>query len=152
MLCCQENRCFYFRELQRLLQDQPPLGDNSEEVNIRETLLDLERYVTRYCRKQNIVLSPQRSQRTHLLSSHVLSKVSRTSCIKTVWVSGLSLKRARYRTTFPTGKKKEKNLNHCMPVSVKGLPLFDFESCIISWSRLKKQKNYIVTTCNNFFR
>ena len=41
-----------------------------------------------------------------------------------------------------------------MPVSVKGLPLteFDYESCITSWSRHKKQKNYIVTTCNNFFR
>ena len=45
--------------------------------------------------------------------------------------SGLSLKCASavlYRTTFPT--KKKKNLNHCMPVSVKGLPLteFDFET------------------------
>ena len=52
--------------------------------------------------------------------------------------SGLSLKRASavlYRTTFLTGKKqkqKQKKSQPWMPVSVKGLPLteFDFENVI----------------------
>ena len=62
----------YFKDLTRLLRDQPSLGDGSEEVYIRETLVELERCVTRYCTKKNIVISPKK----RIPVSNVFSKVT----------------------------------------------------------------------------
>ena len=46
------------------------LGDGSEEVNIREALLDLERCVSRYYKKCNILTTPKNNR-----ASQVFSKV-----------------------------------------------------------------------------
>ena len=63
----------YFKDLTRLLRDQPSLGDGSEEVYIRETLVEPgKECVTRYCTKKNIVISPKK----RIPVSNVFSKVT----------------------------------------------------------------------------
>ena len=57
----QENsaeKAEYLRQLKHFLKEQPPLGDASEEVNIRDALLSLEKHVTQYCRKHQITSPP----------------------------------------------------------------------------------------------
>ena len=56
-----EQKVEYLRQLRQFLKDQPPLGDASEEVNIRDAILGLERQVTQYCRKHQIT-SPEASK------------------------------------------------------------------------------------------
>ena len=44
-----------------MLRTRPSFGDGSEEVNIREALLNLEAHVAQYCTRHDIV-SPQQQQ------------------------------------------------------------------------------------------
>ena len=60
----------YFTDLQELLREKPSLGEGSEEVMIKETLMNLERCVSRYCMRKAIGVSPK-----PLLWSDMLSKV-----------------------------------------------------------------------------
>ena len=60
-VCIQERseeKTEYFRQLKEFLKDKPPLGDASEEVDMRDALLSLEKQVSHYCRKHQITSPP----------------------------------------------------------------------------------------------
>ena len=70
-----EEKIEYFRRLKQFLKDEPPLGDASEEVDIRDTLLSLEKHVSQYCRKHQITSPPASKVQAVLLGNsgmHVL--------------------------------------------------------------------------------
>ena len=70
-----EEKNEYFRRLKQFLKDEPPLGDASEEVDIRDTLLSLEKHVSQYCRKHQITSPPASKVQAVLLGNngiHVL--------------------------------------------------------------------------------
>lgn len=64
-----------------MLRTRPPFGDGSEEVNIREALLNLETHVAQYCTRHNIA-SPQPEQIdvSLVITLHVHVYIS-TACI-----------------------------------------------------------------------
>ena len=107
LLYVQENteeKVDYLRQLREFLKDQPPLGDASEEINIRDALLDLEKQVTQYCRKHQIISpppskvwrhsslsSPDHNNNINLVTSTVTHAWGRSGVVKAVWTKQYSL-------------------------------------------------------------
>ena len=73
-----------------MLRTRPSFGDGSEEVNIREALLNLEAHVAQYCTRHDIV-SPQQQQQTDVslfITIHVKDVQHNIVCVCIGFLNG----------------------------------------------------------------